>query len=161
MADYMAAHIKIGGKLQRSKLQEFLNLIQDLSAEDYWSSPANQEYLQECLGDKKPMVLYDDQARYGEFEELESFCMENHLTFKRTSSPKYEYDGQIRYFSPDAGDQYIGATDDGEAYLKLSELKDDQDKGLTLQQVIEKVEEYDGKVPVFELIQNPKAGRTN
>ncbi len=161
MADYMAAHIKIGGKLQRSKLQEFLSLIQDLSAEDYWSSPADQEYMQECLGDKKPIGLYDDEARYGQFEELERFCVENNLTFRRQSSPKYEYDGQIRYFSPDAGDQYIGATDDGEAYLRLSELKDYQDKGLTLQEVIEKVEEYDGKVPVFELIENPKAGRTN
>ncbi len=155
MADYMAAHIKIGGKLQRSKLQEFLSLIQDLSAEDYWSSPADQEYLQECMDDKKPIGLYDDEASYGQFEELERFCVENNLTFRRQSSPKYEYDGQIRYFSPDAGDQYIGATDDGEAYLRLSELIDYQDKGLTLQQVIEQVEEYDGKVPVFELIEEP------
>jgi hypothetical protein len=155
MADRMAAHIEIGGKLARSKLNELLSLIDDLSAEDYWSSPPNQEYLQKCTDDKKPMVLYDEQARYGEFEELEQFCIENDLTFKRQSSPKYEYEGQIRFFLPASGEHVISATDDGEPYLKLSELKDYQDKGLTLQEVIEKVEEYDGDVPSFELIEQP------
>ncbi len=155
MADYMAAHIEIGGKLARCKLNEFLSLIEELSAEDDWSSPPNQEYLQKCRDDKKPIVLYDDQARYGEFPELEQFCIANNLTFNRHSSPKYEYEGQIRFFSPDSGEQVIGATDDGEPYLKWSELKDYQDEGLTLQEVIAKVAEYAGNVPAFELIENP------
>ncbi len=155
MADYMAAHIEIGGKLARTKLNELLSLIHELSAEDYSSSPPNQEYLQKCRDDKKPIVLYDDQARYGEFPELEQFCIENNLTFNRHSSPKYEYEGQIRLHSPDSGEQFIGATDDGEPYLKLSELKNYQERGLSLQEVIEKVAEYDGHVPAFELIENP------
>ncbi len=155
MADYMAAHIEIGGKLARCKLNELLSLIEELSAEDDWSSPPNQEYLQTCADENKPLALYDDQARYGEFPELEQFCIANNLTFKRHSSPKYEYEGQIRFFSPDSGEQVIGATDDGEPYLKLSELKDYQEKGLPLQEVIAKVAEYNGNVPAFELIENP------
>ncbi len=155
MADYMAAHIEIGGNLARTKLTELLSLIHDLSAEDYWSSPPNQEYLKKCTDENKPLALYDDQARYGEFPELEEFCIANNLTFKRHSSPKYEYEGQIRLHSPDSGEQVIGATDDGDPYLKLSELKDYQDEGLTLQEVIEKVAEYNGNVPAFELIENP------
>ena len=153
MADYMAAHIEIGGELARTKLKELVSLIHDLSAEDYWSSPPNQEYLQKCRDDKKPLVLYDDQARYGEFPELEEFSIANNLTFNRHSSPKYEYEGQIRLFSPNSGEQVIGATDEGEPYLKLSQLKDYQDEGLTLQGVIEKVAEYNGNVPAFEIIE--------
>ncbi len=155
MADYMAAHIEIGGKLTRTKLKELLSLIHDLSAEDYWSSPPNQEYLQKCTDENKPLALYDDQARYGEFPELEEFCIVNNLTFNRKSSPKYEYEGQIRFLSPDSGDQVIGATDDGEPYLKLSELKDYQEKGLPLQEVIAKVAEFDDNMPAFELFENP------
>ena len=152
MADYMAAHIEIGGKLARTKLSELLSLIEELSAEDYGSSSPNQEYLQTCADENKPLALYDDQARYGEFPELEQFCIANNLTFNRHSSPKYEYEGQIKVFSPDSGEQVIGATDDGEPYLKWSELKDYHDEGLTLQKVIEKVAAYDGNVPAFELI---------
>jgi len=155
MADYMAAHIEIGGKLARTKLKELLSLIEELSAEDYSSSPPNQEYLQTCADENKPLALYDDQARYGEFPELEEFCIANNLTFKRHSSPKYEYEGQIKLFSPDPGEQVIGATDDGEPYLRWSELKDYHDEGLTLQQVIEKVAEYAGHVPAFELSEQP------
>ena len=152
MADYMAAHIEIGGKLARTKLTELLSLIEELSAEDYGSSPPNQEYLQTCADENKPLALYDDQARYGEFPELEEFCIANNLTFNRHSSPKYEYEGQIRLHSPNFGEQVIGATDDGEPYLKWSELKDYHDEGITLQKVIEKVAAYDGNVPAFELI---------
>ena len=100
MADYMAAHIEIGGKLARWKLNELLSLIEELSAEDDSSSPLNQEYLQTCTDENKPLALYDDQARYGEFPELEQFCIANNLTFNRRSSPKYEYEGQIKVFSP-------------------------------------------------------------
>jgi len=161
MADYMAANIEIGGKLPQGKLTELLSLIDDLSAEGYCGSPPNQEFLVKCTDNKKPVVLYDDQARYGEFEELEQFCIKNNLTFKRQSSPKYEYEGQIRFFSPDSGDRVIGATDDGELYLKLSELEEYQKKGLTLPGVIEKLKEYDGNVPSLELIEEPKTGEKN
>ena len=161
MADYMAAHIEIGGKLARCTLNELLSLIEELSAEDYWSSFPNQEYLQKCTDENKPLALYDDQARYGEFAELEEFCIANNLTFKRHNSPKYDYEGQIRFYSPDSGDKIIGATDDGELYLKLSELKEYHDKGLTLQEVIAKVEAYYGNVPAFELIEQPKTGEKN
>ena len=153
MADYMAAHIEIGGKLARTKLTELVSLIEELSAEDDSSSPPNQEYLQKCADENKPLALYDDQARYGEFPELEQFCIANNLTFNRRSSPKYEYEGQIKLFSPDPGEQVIGATDEGEPYLKLSQLKDYQERGLTLQQVTEKVAEYAGNMPAFELIE--------
>ena len=155
MADYMAAHIEIGGKLARTKLKELVSLIEELSAEDDWNSPPNQEYLQTCADENKPLALYDDQARYGEFPELEQFCIANNLTFNRKSSPKYEYEGQIRFFSPDSGEQVIGATDEGEPYLKWSELKDYRERGFTLQEVIEKIAEYDGNVPAFELIEQP------
>ena len=153
MADYMAAHIEIGGRLARTKLKELLSLIHELSAEDYSSSPPNQEYLQTCADENKPLALYDDQARYGEFPELEQLCIANNLTFNRHSSPKYEYEGQIGLHSPDSGEQVIGATDEGEPYLKWSELKEYQERGLTLQEVVEKVAEFAGNVPAFELIE--------
>ena len=60
-----------------------------------------------------------------------------------------------RFFSPDSGDHCIGATDNGETYLKLSELRDYQNQGLSLNEVIERLDEYDGDVPPFELSEEP------
>ena len=76
MADYMAAHIEIGGKLTRCKLNELLSLFEELSAAEYGNSPPNQEYLQTRADENKPLALYDDQARYGEFPELEEFALQ-------------------------------------------------------------------------------------
>jgi len=84
------------------------------------------------------------------FRNWKIFCIANNLTFNRHNSPKYDYEGQIRFYSPDSGDKIIGAIEDGEPYLKLSELKDYQERGLPLQEVIAKVAEYASNVPAFE-----------
>ena len=115
----------------------------------------NRDYVEKCINDKKSLILCDYEARYGEFAELEKFCIDNNLTFKRYSSAKYEYEGLIRFFSPNSGDHVIKATDNGEPYLKLFELKEYQEKGLSLDEVIEELEKNNGNVPAFELIEEP------
>ena len=43
----------------------------------------------------------DDQARYGQFEELEKFLRQHDIHFDRKSDTKYEYDGETVIFRGD------------------------------------------------------------
>jgi hypothetical protein len=151
MADYMHAEIQIGGKLAKTKQKKFLRLISGLSINEGCCLLSHKEYLEKCLKDQKSLSLYDDQTRYGEFEELEHFCAENKLTFKRTSSPKYEYEGVIRFLSPESGDHHMCATDAGEPYLKLSELQHFLEQDITLESVIRIANESIGNVPPISI----------
>jgi hypothetical protein len=155
MADYMSAHIVIGGKLSENKLDEFCSLILELHADFFDGALADKDYVRLCSEQKKSMFLADFQARYGEFEVLKKFCMDNNLCFKRQGSPKDEYEGEIRFFSPDTGDFRFGATDNGDPYLKLSELETYKKKGLTLQEVIDTIKRCYSIVSAFELTENP------
>jgi hypothetical protein len=151
MSDYMCAEILIGGKLSKTKREEFLQLISNLSIEDDSYLLSHEKYLEKCLADKMSLSLYDDQTRFGEFEDLEHYCVKNKIIFKRTSSPKYEYEEIIRFHSPGSGDHHICATDAGEPYLKLSELKQFLEQGATLEGVIKSINESNGNVPPIEL----------
>jgi hypothetical protein len=150
MADHMSAHIVIGGKLSKDKLDEFLGLISELHADNFNGAPAEKKYIMLCSEQKKSLFLADFQARYGEFEALEKFCVINNLCFKRQGSPKREYEGEIRYFSPKTCDFRFGATDNGDPYLNRSELEAYLKKGLTLQEVIDTINKCYSIVPAFE-----------
>ena len=150
MVDYMSAHIVIGGKLSENKINEFCSLISGLHADDFDGALADKKYIRLCSEQKKAVFLADFQARYGEFEALEKFCINNNLCFKRQGSPKDEYEGEIRFFSPEIGDFRFGATDNGDPYLKQSELEAYFEKDLTLQEVIDTIKKCDSEVPAFQ-----------
>ena len=49
------------------------------------------------------LKLYDDQARWGEFEALETFLREHGIPYCRWSEGKYEYDAEAVAFHPQCG----------------------------------------------------------
>ena len=154
MADYMPAHIVIGGKLSKDELNVFSGLVSGLHADDFDGAPAEKKYIRLCAEQKKSLFFADFQARYGEFEALEKFCINNNLFFKRQGAPKAEYEGEIRFFSPDEGDFRFGATDNGDPYLNRCELEAYFKKGLTLQEVIDTINKCYSIVPAFELTED-------
>ena len=78
MADHMAAEIHIGGKVRRSVVQALCTAITESGASleqgggrCHLNTP--DELLDACPADAdepRLLKLYDDQARWGEFEEL-------------------------------------------------------------------------------------------
>lgn len=75
--------------------------------------------------DNAPLKLMDDQARSGEFEELEETLRELGIPYQRHSDTKYEYDGELAWWQPGmkkAG--VVNATQDGEPTVTLKELKE-------------------------------------
>ncbi len=93
MSEYMWAKIEIGGTLRRSVLTNLLNnfdVAPPLSEEAGASLPAAATYL----------VREDDETRWGMFEELEHYLVEQAVPFDRASDGKYEHSPEIRRFRP-------------------------------------------------------------
>src|SRR5438876_693106 len=112
MPDCIPATIQIGGKLRRSKLEAFEELL-----------PAAHNLDEIPLGE---VAVYgeDGDASWGKFEELEAFCRENKLTYRRTTDARYEYNGEIVFWKPDLKDPIFEmATQDGKPYMTLERLK--------------------------------------
>ena len=107
MADRMAAEIHIGGKIPRSLVPELCRQIvsagvglehgcqnfRPQGADDLRDACANED-------EGQVLILYDDEARCGEFESLERFLREHQIAYTRRSEGRYEYSPQTVEFRP-------------------------------------------------------------
>ncbi len=101
MADRIAAEIWIGGKLPRSLLEEFP--ISDLRLDwDHNRLRSTTEADILAARDEDGLLHFaDDEAAWGEFEELEGWLRENKTPFRRRSEGKYEFSPELVEFRPD------------------------------------------------------------
>lgn len=120
MGTHFPGRITIGGKLPRSKLDEFVRLAEFNSAGFDWDSdPFTKEELLEFLksGETEPLNLMSSEASFGRFEELEDWLSKNGMSYLITSDAYCEYGATIsgvvngQEFSVDAdqdGDAIVG-----------------------------------------------------
>jgi hypothetical protein len=82
MADRVSASIAIGGNISASGYAELAGMIaaEGLSVE--WDG---ETFKPEDRTVGEPLTLYAHQVPWGRFEELESWCIENRLSFARWS----------------------------------------------------------------------------
>jgi hypothetical protein len=153
MADRMAAAIEIGGKITKELLDELIALASECWAED-WSSAANTKYLMEAIKDKKSLVLTDPEIAWGEFTDIEEFCKEHGLHFKRHTCPMFEYEGELQCYNPEKGLQTIGATADGTVYFKEYDLREFHKQGLSLEIVLGVMDIFLTKIPALEFLEH-------
>lgn len=102
MSEPISATIFIGGKFPRAKLSELLAAsMADGACKDYDEDyPEEVAALLDCVDDDGHLHLCNNEANYGTFEALESFCRDNRLSYDRYSDAKYDYDGIVEYFRP-------------------------------------------------------------
>jgi hypothetical protein len=111
MADRMAADIEIGGKVRRSVAEALCKVINESGTSLEWGGGCFQpETINDLLaarcddGDNpRVLKLFDDQARWGEFEELEKFLREHEITYCRHSEGKYEFTPEAAGYLPQLG----------------------------------------------------------
>lgn len=117
MSDRLCGCITIGGQLKRADLDAFLAAVTGTGASHEWGeadfAPANEQELLEGLTDGR-LVLRDDQARFGEFTELEEACRALGLSYQRHSEGKYEFDPEVVDWRPGMSEPLIrmGSNDD-------------------------------------------------
>lgn len=106
MADYFWGEIEIGGPVPLSLVEGLLGEIgrvdRDRDGNPFTATdPATLlEQLDETTG---YLRLTNEQARYGQFEELEEFLREHGIAYDRRSFGKYEFTPEEALFRPDMG----------------------------------------------------------
>lgn len=111
MCERIAAHIQIGGKVRRSVAEELCSVIATERVSLEWGgaqfSPGSIKELLAARHDNGDglltLELYDDEASWGEFDDLEEFLREQKIPFIRYTEGKYEFDPEVVAFHPSCG----------------------------------------------------------
>ena len=147
MSETIAAEIRVGGKVAASLVPQLCQRIaQEVVALDWGEgrfSPMTREDLLEAREDRDGVLLlclYDDQARWGEFAELETFLREHGLAFERLSDAKYEYSAQVASFRPKTGLVELTTDPQHRPIVLAEEL---EPLGMSLSRVIRQIEQGD------------------
>lgn len=110
MSDRFPGEICIGGTLRVADhdpddVSEFLGQCSEQPTQ--WGEPSQCEEvtlstISQVINENSGFIIFrDDQARYGEFEELEELCRQLGLSYDRTSEARYEYGGELVRWRPD------------------------------------------------------------
>ena len=128
MADRFPAAITIGGRIPRRLLYELAGVIADQGLSADWGD----RYLEKAeitrdirkafeKGDTVRFV--NDQAAYGEFDDLEPWLTSHGIDFDRHNDARYEYDAGNVYGRGRKKPVVISANHDGDDLVKVEEIR--------------------------------------
>lgn len=113
MSDRFPAEITIGGDIKRSLIEGLIGAICGDGASLGWGEapfePKDEKELLE--GFTSFLILKDEEARYGQFDEIEGFCRENGIAYDRHSDGYCEYDPENVSFRPGMDEPVVETTD--------------------------------------------------
>lgn len=103
MSERFSTWIKIGGRVKRSRVEPLLKAIRETGVRtdwgDAWFEPKSAEELLEAVQEKH-LLLCDEEARHGEFPELETACRRLRLSYRRHSEGTCGYDAGLTDWRP-------------------------------------------------------------
>ena len=103
MSSRFCASIRIGGQIKRSKVEPLLKAIREAAVSLEWGDaaflPQSADELAEARGEAW-LQLYDEQANYGEFPELEAACRKLGLAYCRHSEASFDGDAELADWRP-------------------------------------------------------------
>jgi hypothetical protein len=129
MSDHFPGEIRIGAKIAAALLEGFLQEVTATGASvgDYGDTPFDcktAEELREALDESGHLHLADAEARYGQFEDLETFCVEHGIPFDRHSDAKYEFDAENVRFRPGMEHpQQVFSNNNGDDLVDTAQLR--------------------------------------
>ncbi len=172
MSNRFATSIEIGGKIPRSKVETLIGIINSSNmSHDWGESPLIMESEDDLLcaihPDRKTLTLVDLERTWGDTSDIEEQLQDelgSEIIYKIIVEPKYEYSGELRFWSPEtrlvesncgADGLPIAHSEDLNEILKL--LKDHllYKSVFALNKSIEKLEKLiqGYKIPFLEIIQ--------
>jgi len=152
MSDRFQTNMEIGGPLDRAHLGELDDLASDWEID--WSDRATREDIEQASATRTPLELTDNELSYGGHETLTAFCQAHQLPYKVTIDGKYEYTGEVRVWAPGMATELLQtATNDANAVLALSDLRQLEEGGKTLADAIRVLAGFDEfTLPALELL---------
>jgi len=146
MSDRFQTKMEIGGPLDRAHLDELDDLASEWEID--WSDRATRRDIEQASATRTPLELTDNELSYGGHETLTAFCQAHQLPYKVTIDGKYEYTGEVRVWAPGMATELLQtATNDGNAVLALSELRQLEEGGKTLADAIRVLAGFDEFTP--------------
>lgn len=129
MADYSAAQITLGGTLPRRLVPRLCKVICETGLAPEWGDaplrPTSAEELlaaRQSRGGEQVLWLCDDQARYGEFEDLEAFLIKHQIPFDRHSEGRHDDCPALVTYRPASGRRHWLATPQGQPLVPAEPL---------------------------------------
>jgi hypothetical protein len=172
MSDRFGVEIQIGGQLPVAKVQDLIDAINSEGMSlDWGECPIRlktREDLINCLASKEsPIVLVDDERAWGDIDDLEQTCQELGLIYKIIVEPRYEYSGELKFWSPATGLIELECESGGKPIATQEELKEilclikhqsktyGEDNLTGQEKAIEKLEKLTQEfiVPAFEIVE--------
>ncbi len=129
MADRMSAYIEIGGELPEFKLSRLAGPVARQGGSqwgEYYTGDQSQVVadLRTANSQVRSFILYDEEAPWGQFDEVESVCRGLDLTYRRHCCAKYEYDAVWHWWQPDMEKPACClASQEGSALIEVDELR--------------------------------------
>lgn len=129
MADHMSAYIQLGGQLPS---EQTIELARQVSCQggpawgEYYADDSAQAEsdLRAASSAQRPFVLYDEEAAWGQFDELETLCQELGLAYRRHCCAKYEYDALWQWWQAGMAEPaWCLASQDGAVLVDASEFQ--------------------------------------
>ncbi len=128
MADHFPGTIQIGGPVPRALVPALNEVIAAAGVSLEWGgalfTPETVDHLTGAVDpDTKLLHIYDEQALYGAFADLEEWLVKNSIAFDRQSDARYEFDGLAASFRSGTGEVEHTATQNGDPTVRLAELE--------------------------------------
>ena len=129
MSERFSTWIKIGGRIKQARLEPLLEAIRAAAVRLDWGDayfePKDAAELMESRRDGV-LHLCDEEARYGEFPELEKVCRRLRLSYRRHSEGTCGYDAGLTDWRPGMPEPIYRRSSNEhthEAMLLASEIK--------------------------------------
>jgi hypothetical protein len=131
MSDRISAEIWIGGNIPEAIVPDLCAAITDEGVALEW---AESSFQPKTVGDLRTSLrendkhvrllwLCDDQASWGQFENLERFLREHQIPFTRRTEGRYEYDPEIVEYRPVYGAITLAANHAGQPTVVAADLE--------------------------------------
>lgn len=130
MGDRASAHITIGGTLPREHLEEFAMRAADYDLRTEWDG---EPFDPAALPEGEPLELYGMEMNGGLVDDLDAFCVEHGLTFRRWSGgclgaflPEiviYEGTGKERVYTASEDEYVVFSPTDIKAFKRMRDLR--------------------------------------
>ncbi len=127
MSDRFPAEITIGGNIPRRLLDELAGMIASEGVSLDWQytldNAAVREAIEAAAAKGETVRFTDDEACYGQFEDLENWLTNHGINFDRHGDARYEYDGENAYGRGRKRPVIVNADQSGHPQTSIEEVR--------------------------------------